>query len=94
MVLHDGRPPTELKSPHRVFNMPVLDSDSLVPAILERRPVEYDPPDRSTLSRWLKRATQQGLICCSGSGYRGDCFRYWLPGHEPLLWPGYNASEE
>jgi hypothetical protein len=39
-------------------------------------------------------ATQQDLICCSGSGYRGDRFRYWLPGHEPLLWPGNNASEE
>jgi hypothetical protein len=63
-------------------------------AILERWPVEGDPPDRSTLSRWLKRATQQGLICCSGSGYRGDRFRYWLPGHEPLLWPGDRASEE
>src|SRR5262249_58144652 len=62
--------------------------------ILERWPVEGDPPDRSTLSRWLKRATQQGLICCSGSGYRGDSFRYWLPGHEPLLWPGDRASEE
>ena len=63
-------------------------------SILERWPVEDDPPDRSTLSRWLKRATQQGLIRCSGSGYRGDNFRYWLPGHEPLLWSGDNASEE
>ena len=45
-------------------------------------------------ANWLKRATQQGLIRCSGSGYRGDCFRYWLPGHEPLLWPGNNATEE
>jgi hypothetical protein len=62
-------------------------------AILERWPVEEDPPDRSTLSRWLKRATQQRLICCSGSGYRGDGFRYWLPGREPLLWPGDNASK-
>jgi hypothetical protein len=61
--------------------------------ILERWPVEEDRPDRSTLSRWLKRATQQGLICRSGSGYRGDGFRYWLPGREPLLWPGDNASE-
>ena len=52
------------------------------------------PPDRSTLSRWLKRATQQGLIRCSGSGYRGDAFRTWLPGREPLLWPGDHASEE
>src|SRR5262249_350612 len=61
--------------------------------ILERWPVEGDPPDRSTLSRWLKRATEQRLICCAGSGYRGDGFRYWLPGREPLLWPGDNASE-
>jgi hypothetical protein len=28
-----------------------------------------------------------------GTGYRGDSFRYWLPGREPLLWPGSNASE-
>jgi hypothetical protein len=62
--------------------------------ILQRWPSEEDPPDRSTLSRWLKRATQQRLICCSGCGYRGDGFLYWLPGREPLLWPGNNASEE
>ncbi len=62
--------------------------------ILERWPVEGDAPDRSTLSRRLKRATQQGAICCSGSGYRGDPFLYWLPGREPLLWPGHSASEE
>jgi hypothetical protein len=59
-----------------------------------RWPVETGPPpDRSTLSRWLKRATRQGLICCEGTGYRGDGFRYWLPGREPLLWPGGDASE-
>ncbi len=63
-------------------------------AILDRWPVEEDRPDRSTLSRWLKRAAQQGMICRSGSGYRGDGYRYWLPGREPLLWPGNNASEE
>jgi hypothetical protein len=62
--------------------------------ILERWPVEGKRPDRSTLSRWLKRATQQGLICCAGNGYCGDGFRYWLPGREPLLWPGDSASEE
>jgi hypothetical protein len=28
---------------------------------------------------WLKRATQQSLICRSGSGYSGDASRYWLP---------------
>lgn len=53
---------------------------------------EKDEPDRSTLSRWLKRAAQQGLICCSGGGLRGDGFVYWIPGREPLLWPGDNAS--
>ena len=62
--------------------------------ILERWPVEADPPDRSTLSRWLKRATEQGVICCCGTGYRGDPLLYWLPGREPLLWPGDGASEE
>ena len=54
---------------------------------------EHDKPDRSTLSRWLKRATEQGRICRSGTGYKADGFRYWLPGREPLLWPGNNASE-
>jgi hypothetical protein len=61
--------------------------------ILQRWPSEEGPPDRTTLSRWLKRAAQQGLICCSGSGYRGNSFRYWLPGREPLMWPGRDASE-
>jgi hypothetical protein len=51
-------------------------------------------PDRSTLSRWLKRDAQQGLICCEGSGLRGDPLYYWLPGREPLLYPGDKAGEE
>jgi hypothetical protein len=61
--------------------------------ILERWPVEGEAPDRATLSRWLKRASKQGVICCSGSGYRGDPhpFVYWLPGRDPLLWPRDNA---
>jgi hypothetical protein len=63
-------------------------------AILERWPIEENRPDRSTLSRWLKRAAQQRLICSCGTGYRGDAFLYWLPGREPLLWPGHDASEE
>ena len=50
-------------------------------------PGRRDLPDRSTLSRWLKRATQQGVICCAGSGYRGDGFRYWLPGRELFRGP-------
>jgi hypothetical protein len=45
------------------------------------------------LSRWLKRATAQGILCCSGVGYRGDPFLYGLPGRESLLWPGDHASE-
>jgi hypothetical protein len=61
--------------------------------ILQRWPAEGDAPERSTLSRWLKRATEQGVVCCSGTGYRGDALRYWLPGREPLLWPGDSASE-
>ena len=47
--------------------------------ILQRWPTEDGPPDRTTLSRWLKRAAQQGLICCSGSGYHGDSFRTGCP---------------
>jgi hypothetical protein len=52
------------------------------------------PPERSTLSRWLQRAARQGVVCRSGVGYRGDPFRYWLPGREGLLWPGDYASAE
>jgi hypothetical protein len=58
-----------------------------------RRPREDDPPDRSTLSHWLKRATAQGLLCRSGVGYRGEAFLHGLPGRESLLWPGDHASE-
>jgi hypothetical protein len=61
--------------------------------ILAQWPVDGDPPERSTLQRWLTRATAQGLVCRSGSGYRGDPFHHWLPGREPLLWPGDRASE-
>jgi hypothetical protein len=34
------------------------------------------------------------MVCCCGTGYRDDSFLYWLPGREPLLWPGYHVSEE
>ena len=43
--------------------------------------------------RWLRRASAQGLLCRLGTGCRGDGFRYWLPGREPLLWPGDQASD-
>ncbi len=55
--------------------------------------IRDDVPDRTTLVRWLKRATKQGVIRCGGSGYRNDPFCYWLPGREPLLYPGDKASE-
>jgi hypothetical protein len=55
---------------------------------------ESDPPDRSTLSRWLKRATEQGFVRSEGAGHRGSRYLYWLAGREPLLWPGDHASEE
>jgi hypothetical protein len=59
--------------------------------ILEWWPKDSASPDRTTLGRWLKRATEQGLICCEGA--RADPFRYWLPGREPLLKPDDGASE-
>jgi hypothetical protein len=62
--------------------------------ILQRWPAEEGCPDDSTVWRWLRRAARQGLVCCSGCGYRGDPFRYWLAEREPLLWPGQNASRE
>jgi hypothetical protein len=54
---------------------------------------EKDPPDRSTLSRWLQRAFKQGLVCREGSGYKYNSFRYWLHDNEPYLWPGESAPE-
>jgi hypothetical protein len=64
-------------------------------AILEQWPAaEHDPPERSTLSRWLKRAVQQGLVLREGTGYRDDPHRYWLSESELYLWPGRNAPYE
>jgi hypothetical protein len=60
---------------------------------MEHWPLDAAPPDRCTLRRWLTRATEQGLIRRTGSGYRGNAFRYWLAEREPLLFPGHNASE-
>ena len=46
----------------------------------------------TTLYRWLTRATNQGVVRRAGTGHRGNPFVYWLPGYEPLLWPGDGAS--
>ena len=43
--------------------------------------------------RWLRRAAGRDAVCCSGTGLRNDPFVYWLPGREPLLFPGHGAGE-
>jgi hypothetical protein len=62
--------------------------------IVELWPEDRDPPDRATLYRWLRAATQEGRICCAGSGEKGDPFRYWLPDRAPILRPDAGASKE
>jgi hypothetical protein len=62
--------------------------------LLRRWPNQDEAPDRSTLCRWLKRATQEGLIRRSGAGVHHDPYRYWLTGHEPYLFPGHDAAVE
>src|SRR5262249_34478590 len=61
--------------------------------ILKRWPVTCERPDRTTLLRWLTRATKQRVLCCSGVGHCGGPFLYWLPERESLLFPGFDASE-
>jgi hypothetical protein len=62
--------------------------------IVTQWPEDRDPPKRSTLYRQLRAATQEGLVCCDGTGARGDPYRYWLAERAPLLQPGPGASEE
>ena len=54
---------------------------------------DREPPNKTTIGRWLKRAVGQELVCRDGNGMRGNPHRYWLPGREPLLWPGNDASD-
>jgi hypothetical protein len=46
--------------------------------ILERWPGE-DPPEPRSLSRWLERAVDLGLLRRDGRGQKGSPYRYWLP---------------
>lgn len=62
--------------------------------ILSRWPADTDTPNRTTLTRWLKRAANQGLVCRSGAGANGDAYRYWLHGREPFMFPGQVNAEE
>ncbi len=65
-----------------------------VEEILQWWPDTSTPPDRSTLSRCLNRAVQEGRILRDGLGHAGGPYRYWLPGREPLLFPGHDAGAD
>ena len=41
-----------------------------------------DPPEKTTLHRWLQRAVDKGLLKKDGRGRRGHPFRFWLPERE------------
>jgi hypothetical protein len=43
---------------------------------------DAERPDKVTLSRWLERAVDQGLVRKDGRGRRSHPFRYWLPERE------------
>jgi hypothetical protein len=47
--------------------------------MLQYWPEDHKKPNPGTLSRWLKRATQAGVILRKGTGLSGDPYRYWLP---------------
>jgi hypothetical protein len=50
------------------------------------------PQRRVSRRRWAARESQ--VFKRIGIGDRGNPYRYWLPGHEPLLWPADGASHE
>jgi hypothetical protein len=54
----------------------------LTRADIRRRWPGAQPPDKVSLSRWLERAVEQGLVMKDGRGLRNHPFRYWLPERE------------
>jgi archaellum biogenesis ATPase FlaH len=48
-------------------------------------PADAEPPESSTLWRWLDRAVSQRVLLREGTGRKNDPFRYWLPGDEERL---------
>lgn len=50
--------------------------------ILKQWPEGYEPPEPTTLWRWLSRAAAEGHVERDGAGHRHDPFRYWLKGKE------------
>ncbi len=43
-------------------------------------PADLERPDPGTLWRWLESACARDLLTRTGTGRRGDAFRYGLPG--------------
>jgi len=62
--------------------------------IVEHWPEDRNPPERSTLYRWLRAATEEGRVSCDGSSARNDAYCYWLPDRAPMLRPDDGASKE
>ena len=62
--------------------------------IIENWPDDRPPPRRSTLYQWLRTATEDGRLCCTGAGDASDPYRYWLPARTALMMPDAGASKE
>ncbi len=62
--------------------------------ILEQWPEGDAAPDRTTLTRCLKRAERRGQLFCSGRGRRSAPLRYWLVENDALIYPGDDVSDE
>jgi hypothetical protein len=52
--------------------------------ILDEWPPDFEKPNAVTLSKWLNRAADTGLIAREGSGRKSDPFRFWLPQREEV----------
>jgi hypothetical protein len=61
--------------------------------ILKSLSAEERKPDRATLWRWLNGPASRAWSAPPATATAATPI-YWLPGREPLLWPGDSASEE
>lgn len=57
-------------------------------------PDDRPQPKRSTLYQWLRRATDDGRLCCAGAGDNTDPYRYWLPARSEMMMPDEGAGKE
>ncbi len=62
--------------------------------IIEHWPDDRPQPKRSTLYHWLRRATDDGRLCCAGAGDNTDPYRYWLPARADMMKPDEGASDD